>query len=178
MSASLLPPALRSALCLLFILLAAAPPAQADSVVVPNAYVTTEGNSYAVQAQGEYRYQQVYDASQFPGIMWITGTRVRPDASQPGPGSVSYAGGYNYVSVTTRTAATLSPNFDSNPGPNRTLIGSGPGFSSTANQPGPGSAKQFDFGFDFDFPIEGSKICPDYIQSNAASCQFCFAWCS
>jgi hypothetical protein len=124
----------------------ASPSVRADLVVVPNANATVDGNSMNSSPLGptSYRYQQIFDASQFPGPMLITAFAQRPDASQVGPSSASWVHLDQYFSTTTTTVAGLSINFADNIGPDNTLVYSGPLVWNSANQPGPGNTRQFD----------------------------------
>src|SRR5262249_37249225 len=99
---------------------------------------------------------QLYDASQFAalgGPVLITGAVLRPDASQVGSGSQTFADITIFLSTTSRSAATLSSTFADNLGPDNTMVFSGPLTISTADLPGPGGTKPFDIMFPFTTPF-------------------------
>jgi hypothetical protein len=99
---------------------------------------------------------QLYDASQFAalsGPVLISGAVLRPDASQMGPGSQTFADIEIFLSTTSRSAATLSPTFADNLGSDNALVFSGPLTISTADLPGSGGTKQFDIVFPFTTPF-------------------------
>jgi hypothetical protein len=91
---------------------------------------------------------QVYDASQFAGFggpMLITQLALRPNSTQPGPGSVMDHNLRTFFSTTKQSPAMPSLSFADYIGPDYTLVsGSAKATSTTAAQPGQGTTLQFD----------------------------------
>src|SRR5262245_45682884 len=70
----------------------------ASPIVVPSSLAATEGNSNnpipfsdILVGDTTRRYQQVYDASEFPTALWITALAFRPDAAFGSAGSATLA---------------------------------------------------------------------------------------
>jgi hypothetical protein len=122
--------------------------AQADEVVVPNAFATQEGGLALPNATDPRRVMQVYDASQFAGFggpMLITQLALRPNSTQPGPGSVMDHNLRTFFSTTSQSPAMPSLNFADYIGSDYTLVSCGAQATfTTAAQPGPGTTEQFD----------------------------------
>jgi hypothetical protein len=142
-----------------FLALGTASGAQAQVIVTPNALATTEGNHLGqIAPASPVRFMQLIDSSEFsslPGPVLITSFAFRPDASQPGPASFVSQSNQIFLSTTSRTAATLSPVFADNIGPDQTLalvLGATDIFS-TANLSGPGNTRQFDIRFPLTTPF-------------------------
>ena len=128
--------------------------AAAQTVVVPNALATLEGNAQnafpfgiTVGHPATQRYQQVYAASQFAGIaasQQITEIRFRPNAG------ATFDPWSNTMNVEVRLSTTaaapdaLSATFAENIGAGETLVYAGPLTISTA-QTGPALPGPMDF---------------------------------
>ena len=124
---------------LLFSLLAivVAPAAFADTVVIPNAQASVEGNEDnafpfgrgSVFSNNPYRYQQVYNASGFgeqAGPITIDEIRFRPDSNNSSATTMTV--GSIQVSLSSTTAAADGLNnvdFDQNIGSDGTVVYSG-----------------------------------------------------
>src|SRR5262249_18378645 len=115
--------------------------ARAAVSVVPNAQAAAEGNSssYGPFFDSSGRYQQVFNASQFPatGLLTITQIAFRPDGSVGGS-TLSILGTSVHVelSTTARTAATLSTTFASNVGADHQTVYDGAVTSAPVTGPG------------------------------------------
>jgi hypothetical protein len=134
--------------------------AHAESIVVPGAYATTEGDIALNRANlPPARFQQLYEAAEFAtlgGPVLITGYAARPHATlQSGPAAVSGGNMDIWMSTTNRTVSTLSTTFAENHGADHTLVGSydSTDVFTTANLPGPGNTKQFDVVQMFETPF-------------------------
>jgi hypothetical protein len=131
--------------------------AQADEVVVPNAYANAEGGLALPNATDPRRAMLVYDASQFAafgGPMLITQLAVRPNSAQPGPGSLTDHNSRTFLSTTSQSPAMMSTNFADYIGPDYTLVSGVAKIAyTTANLPGPGNTRQFDVVVPFDTPF-------------------------
>ncbi len=98
----------------------------AEFLVVPNSLANLDGNSLTL-APFIGRYQQVYDASQFPGLAtagggWISSINFRLDQTN----GFSFGGVSNTfqinLSTTARGPDSLSPVFAENIGPDDTIV--------------------------------------------------------
>jgi hypothetical protein len=131
----------------------------AATIVVPNGYDNTPGNfpnafpldiadvcNGCPGSNGSQRYQQVYDASQFPqGPIQITSIAFRPDGTIGGA-FLSVISDIKIDLSTTPMGINLSPTFADNVGSNDTTVFNGSlSLSSQFTQPdGPGTATAFD----------------------------------
>ena len=125
-------PARKTLLCSLLLLLqtcvALAQPIQ--SVAVPNALATIEGNSSTSDpfTSTSFRFQQVFDASQFaflPGYAVITGIGFRVDVASTMGAAFFFAGSTIKLSTTTRAPDGLSSVFSDNVGADADTIFNG-----------------------------------------------------
>ncbi len=140
--------------------------AEAATFVVPNANETVDANSnnsFPFLTNFSFRYQQVYDASQFgalSGPELITGIRFRPDGTNNfSPFSFVISDIEIRLSTTSAAPDGLDPFFANNVGADVTVVHSGPLPLSTANAPGPGDTKVFDVEIPFSqsFPYDPSQ---------------------
>jgi hypothetical protein len=128
-------------------------------IVVPNGLEDTEGDLGSTIPPGtlaSYRSQSLYSASQFASLpdsppMLLTGLRLRPDRSQPGPATRTSANVEVRLSTTTNDSVTLD--FARNHGDDETRVRSGSLTLSTANVGPPEGPKSFDYVVDFDMPF-------------------------
>jgi hypothetical protein len=122
--------------------------ANADQLVVPNAFAAEEGGLAFHNLTDQHRVMVVYDASQFAafnGPILITQLAIRPNSAQAGPGNIIEHNLRTFLSTTPMSPATLSPTFADNIGPDYTLVaGDAAAPFITADQPGPGSTMAFD----------------------------------
>ena len=129
--------------------------ANADVVVVPNAYASTPGGSnngfpFNLTPLGwqSQRYQQVYDSSQFAGItgpVEITEIAFRPSSDDSGQAFSSTLPDIQIdLSTTSFGPNTLSQVFDDNVGPDDTVVQSGSLALSSSNTTLPDGTKAFD----------------------------------
>ena len=111
---------------------------KAETVTVPAANELTEGNSAIVVPFGStlQRYQQVYDASEFPDPIGIVDMRFRPDD----PFGLAFVDETITnieirLSTTASAVDALSTTFADNIGADETLVHSGPLTLSSSNVP-------------------------------------------
>ena len=135
-------------------LLFCAPFAAADVIVVPNNLATVEGNddNFGPFFNDSVRYQQVYDASQFPssiGPLRITQIAFRPDGSVTNPNLIIRFDSVRIdLSTTSSTPGTLSSVFANNVGAdNMTVFNSFVFVTAPVTGP-PGGPKDFTVVFD------------------------------
>jgi hypothetical protein len=132
-------------------LLGASPAVSALPIVVPSSLATTEGStnnpipfSFIPTDPTTRRYQQVYDASEFPMASWITSLAFRPDALFGTAGSTTLASVQIDLSTTTAAVDGLSTTFASNLGADNTTVFSGALPLSSANTPAGPGPRDFD----------------------------------
>jgi hypothetical protein len=133
--------------------------AGADSVVVPNAQTTVEGNDSNLGPffDTSVRYQQVYSASQFPsatGPLMITQIAFRPDGSVTDPNLfISFNSVRIDLSTTSSTPGTLSTTFANNVGADNATVFDGFVFINTPITGPAGGPKDFIVTFDLTSPF-------------------------
>lgn len=147
----------------LIFLAGAALSTMANTIVVPNGLVHTDGsgastapflyNTTHTSASETMRYQQVYDSSQFPSFaMEITGIWLRPDVN---------GGAFDFtfpqidirLSTTSTEPGSLSLNFADNVGADETLVHSGELRIDSAHTGPADGPKNFDIGIPFSAPF-------------------------
>ncbi len=115
-----------------------APQTMADTVTLPAANESTEGNNANIVPFGSapLRYQQVYDASEFPGPFFIVDMGFRPDGSfGKAFGDETITNIEIRLSTTASAVDALSTTFADNIGSDETLVHSGPLTLSSADVP-------------------------------------------
>jgi len=128
---------------------------RAQTIVVPNALATTDGNTFLDTGSAPLRFMQIYDASQFASLSepaFITHVTHRPDTI-PGPSGPLMQNLQLFLSTTSRSVAGLSSTFAENIGADNTSVFSGPITFVSANLPGGGNTKQFDIVFPLTTPF-------------------------
>ena len=137
------------------------PAAAQAAAIVPAAFAAVEGShnngfpyNLSPFGQASQRYQQVYAAAEFPGLMLITGMTFRPDGSGGSAFSSTLADIQINLSTTAAAPDGLSTTFASNVGGDDTIVyARGALTLSSANLPvGPGP-KNFDITILFTTPF-------------------------
>lgn len=119
--------------------------AQAQTVVVPNAYEGTDAGSGSSVLNDNIRLQEIYAASSLPsGPIAISEIRLRPSATYGSAFTSTIASIEIRLSTTTVDAAAINPTFAQNVGTNEMVVFSGAlSLSSTFAGPS-GGPKAFD----------------------------------
>lgn len=162
----------QSLAALLFLLASFSAPADAATIVAPNANAGTEAgaNSTAPFNQA-FRYQQVYLASEFgTGAVSITDLAFRPDVIQTNPFTANLANVVVRLSTTSITPQAFPIAFDDNIGADELEVFSGPlGFSSAPS----GSPAGFDlvipFAAPFDYDPAAGNLLVEILNTSAWS---------
>src|SRR5947209_15502329 len=119
-----------------------AAPLQADEVVVPNGLNTVEGNSSTSDPfnSSSFRFQQVFDASQFSFVGSATGRiqsiSFRIDGASTHDVSYFFGGSSFVLSTTQRSPDGLSTTFADNRGPDAVTVWNGALSIGGVAQPG------------------------------------------
>lgn len=141
-------------------LLLASPASAIVTIVVPSEQGAVEGdlpNSFPFDldsfvASGSQRYQQVYDASDFPGPITIGAIWFRPDAGSGAAFSATISAIEVRLSTTSRTPTTLSATFADNVGADETVVYDG-ALPLSSSFEGPAEGPKL---FDIQIPLETS----------------------
>jgi hypothetical protein len=130
---------------------------QEITIVVPNEYADAEARSRAGVPTDQFRFQQVFAASEFatlpPDHGPIVSVAMRPDSSVTLPASASFLGTVIKMSTTDKQPGKLSNMFASKTGLDETVVFDGELTLSTTNEGPAAGPRTFDLVYKFQTPF-------------------------